>query len=164
MLFRSRHRRIGRTARHAVAADRKVLRRLPDAGTHGDFHPFNVVFGDGLELTTLDASRGCRGDPADDVTAMAINYLFFAVDSPGAWSGGLRQLWYRFWQGYLEQTGDRELLSVAAPFLAWRALVVCNPRFYPNLSERGRAALLGLALRALAAPRFDVEAAEGLCS
>jgi hypothetical protein len=38
------------------------------ARTHGDFHPFNVVFGEGLHFTLLDASRGGCGDPADDVT------------------------------------------------------------------------------------------------
>src|SRR5690606_13915468 len=72
--------------------------------TRGDFHPFNVLLDeteDGERLALLDASRGCMGDPADDVTCMAINYVFFAVEHPRAWRGGLGQLWQRFWDVYL---------------------------------------------------------------
>ncbi len=125
------------------------------ARTHGDFHPFNVVFaGDTTELAVLDASRGGSGDPADDLTAMAINYLLFAVDARGAWAG-LGPLWHRFWDSYFDARPDRVLLSVAPPFFAWRALVVCNPTFYPQLSRAGRDTLLGLAEAALDTHHFD---------
>jgi len=30
--------------------------------------------------TLLDASRGCLGEPADDLTALAVNYVFFALE------------------------------------------------------------------------------------
>jgi hypothetical protein len=127
------------------------------ARTHGDFHPFNVVFeeGEGVRFTLLDASRGCKGDPADDVTAMAVNFVFFAIDRRGSWASGLGRLWERFWEVYLGESGDRGLLEAAAPWLAWRCLVVCCPRFYPGLSAGGRDAILALAERALDAPRFD---------
>jgi len=127
---------------------------------HGDFHPFNVLFGDGTELTLLDASRGCIGEPADDVTAMAVNYVFFALDHEGAWSGGLGALWHRFWNRYLEGSGDEQLLSVAAPWLAWRGLVVCSPAFYPSLAASARDRMLTLVERALDAERFDPALAE----
>jgi hypothetical protein len=123
------------------------------ARTHGDFHPFNVVF-DGDRFALLDASRGCAGDPADDVTAMAINYLLFALDAPDGWRG-LGPLWRRFWATYVKAHPDGELFLVAPPYFSWRALVVCNPRFYPHLGERSRDALLGLAERTLDAGRFD---------
>jgi hypothetical protein len=123
--------------------------------THGDFHPFNVVFDEGDHFTLLDASRGGCGDPADDVTAMAINYVLFALDARGAWQRGLGVLWRRFWDTYLAARSDDGLLACSPPFFAWRALVVCNPRFYPVLSQPSRDALLGLAERALAAHRFD---------
>lgn len=132
------------------------------ARIHGDFHPFNVVFGEGVKFALLDASRGCLGDPADDVTAMAINYVFFALEVPGAWTRGLGELWRRFWGRYLEQSGDDGLLAAAPPFLAWRALVVCSPRFYPGLSGQRRAALLGWADQALAGEAFDPASAEAL--
>lgn len=130
------------------------------ARTHGDFHPFNLVFGPDGGLALLDASRGCAGDPADDVTALAVNYVFFSLDTPGAWSRGLGALWHRLWSRYLELTGDRALLEVAAPWLAWRALVIANPRWYPNLSQRGRDALLGWIERVLDAPRLDPGSAD----
>lgn len=112
--------------------------------THGDFHPFNVVFGDGADFKLLDASRGTRGDAADDLTAMAINYLLFALDAPEAWRRGLGPLWHELWRAYAGARSDASLLACAPPFFAWRALVVCNPRFYPELSAAGRASLLGL--------------------
>jgi hypothetical protein len=125
------------------------------ARTHGDFHPFNVVFDGEATLTCLDASRGACGDPADDVTAMAVNYLLFAIDRPTAWRRGLGPLWHRFWHGYRQARPDASLTAVAPPFFAWRTLVVCNPRFYPGLSAAGRGALLGLAESALSAGHFD---------
>ena len=51
---------------------------------------------------------------------------------------------------------------MAAPWLAWRALVIASPRFYPDLPAAAREALLGLAERALGAERFDPGTAEEL--
>lgn len=129
--------------------------------THGDFHPFNIVFESGTRFTALDASRGTCGDPADDVIALVTNFLLFAIDIPGAW-GGLGPLWHRFWSSYLAARDDRELSSVAPPFFAWRALVVCNPRFYPSLSSAGRQTLLALAETALENHRFEPALADEL--
>jgi len=127
------------------------------ARTHGDFHPYNIVFPRevGTEFTVLDASRGCCGDPADDVTALAVNYVFFAAPRPAAWKAGLGPLWELFFGRYLAESGDRELLQVLAPWLAWRCLVVSSPRFYPALSPEARDRMLRLAERALEAEAFD---------
>jgi prepilin-type processing-associated H-X9-DG protein len=133
------------------------------ARIHGDFHPFNVLFADGsTEVSVLDASRGCAGDPADDVTCMALNYVFFALPHPTSWRAGLGSLWRRFWRIYLGKRPDGELLEVAPPFLAWRALVMCCPRFYPDLDGESRGRLLSFAERALAAERLDPDWAEEL--
>jgi Ser/Thr protein kinase RdoA (MazF antagonist) len=133
------------------------LRRRTDRlrRTHGDFHPFNVVFGEGTELAVLDASRGCEGDPADDVACMALNYLFFAVGRPGARGAGPVALWTRFWETYLEASGGDAVLDAVAPFLAWRSLVVASPVWYPHVGADERDRVLRLAERALAAERFD---------
>ena len=131
------------------------------ARTHGDFHPFNIVF-DGTTPTMLDASRGGCGDPADDLTAMAVNFLLFAIDDPQAWPHGLGVLWRRWWADYFSLRDDPALLEVAPPFFAWRVVVVCNPRFYPNLSAAGRDKLLGFAEDVLAADALDPMWAEEL--
>lgn len=136
-------------------ADR--LRRI-----HGDFHPFNILFAPDGQLRLLDASRGCAGDPANDLTALAINYVFFALDHPGAWRGGLGAMWHRLWERYVARTGDRAVLEVAAPWLAWRALVVASPRWYPGLSADGRDRLLTWIERVLDAPRFEPGSADGV--
>jgi Phosphotransferase enzyme family len=130
--------------------------------THGDFHPFNIVFSEGARFTVLDASRGGRGDPADDLTALSINYLFFALQAPGTWERGFGRLWRRFWNTYLAGSRDNEILHTAAPFLAWRALVLCCPRFYPDLGAEARRALLDLAERVLDAACFVPGVAEEL--
>lgn len=111
--------------------------------THGDFHPFNIVFA-GDAVCLLDASRGSEGDPADDVACLTINYLFF--NRPA--------LWDAFWRVYL--AGDTcDVLAAVAPFYAWRALVLASPIWYPHLSADDRDRILGFAERALAAERFD---------
>jgi hypothetical protein len=130
--------------------------------THGDFHPYNLVFSDDGSLSLLDASRGSEGDPADDVTCLAINLPFFALGAPGAWEGALRGLWQRFWAEYLDGSGDGGLLEVAPPFLAWRALVLANPRWYPAVDARDRDRLLAFAERALDAGRLELGDVEAL--
>ena len=130
------------------------------ARVHGDFHPFNLLFDDGDELALLDASRGAMGEPADDVTALAINFVFFALDSPGAWQRGLGTLWHRLWSRYVHATSDHELVGVAPPWLAWRALVIANPRWYPALTAPSRDRLLSWIERTLDTRRLDPAAAD----
>ncbi len=124
--------------------------------THGDFHPFNVLFDDRSELSLLDASRGALGDPADDVACMAINYAFFALGHPGAWRSALEPLWREFWARYIEETRDDALCDVVAPFLAWRGLVLANPVWYPELHAGDRNRILGFVERTLGAERFSL--------
>jgi hypothetical protein len=122
--------------------------------THGDFHPFNVIFDDASSLALLDASRGGAGDPADDVTCMSINYAFFSLGHAGAWRGAFAELWHEFWSRYVTETGDEALLEVAAPLFAWRGLVLASPTWYPELSASDRDRILSFVERVLAAPRF----------
>jgi hypothetical protein len=129
--------------------------------THGDFHPFNLVF-EGTELACLDASRGTCGDPADDLTALAVNFVLFAIDRRAPWVSGLGVLWHRFWDTYARLRPDPRLLLAAPPFFAWRVLVVCNPVFYPKLSAAARDELLDLAARILDAGELDPRVADRL--
>jgi len=99
------------------------------------------VFAPDDTITVLDASRGTQGDPADDWIAMGINYVFF----------GVRSLWERYWAA----CRDDELFDVAPPFLAWRALVLANPRFYPSMPAATRDDLLSWIERVLDRGRFD---------
>jgi hypothetical protein len=127
--------------------------------THGDFHPFNVLFDDASRLSLLDTSRGAVGDPADDVTCMAVNYAFFALGHAGAWREAFASLWDGFWRGYVEQTHDDSLVEVVAPLLAWRGLVLANPAWYPALAAADRERILSFVEHVLGAPRFAPEMA-----
>jgi hypothetical protein len=113
--------------------------------THGDFHPFNIVFGSHDDQPILlDASRGSEGDPADDVACLAVNYIFFRA----------RPLWDAFWRTYLA-ADPVDVCAAVAPFFAWRVLVLASPRWYPHLAASDRERILSFAERVLAAERFD---------
>lgn len=121
--------------------------------THGDFHPFNLLF-DGDRLHVLDASRGCSGDAADDLAALTINFLFFGVSHRQLWLGGLGALWMRFWDRYLRD-GDAGVVETLAPFFAWRGLVVTSPAWYPKLAGADRDRILTFVETVLDTSRFD---------
>ena len=122
---------------------------------HGDFHPFNLLFEDGLEFHVLDRSRGEWGEPADDVGCLTINYLFFSLQRSGCLEGSFRELHDLFWEHYLDLRPDYELAGVVQPWLAWRALVLASPVWYPTIAEEVRRKLLTFAHRVLSTRRYD---------
>jgi len=124
---------------------------------HGDFHPWNVMFREGTDFTVLDRSRGEWGEPADDVTAMTINYIFYSLQKYGELAGVFERLFRIFWENYLRKTGDREILEVVQPFYAWRGLVVASPIWYPSLKRDVRVKLLNFVKNVLHFERFDLE-------
>jgi hypothetical protein len=130
---------------------------------HGDFHPWNILFREGPDFSVLDRSRGEWGEAADDVTCLTLNYLFFSLQRSGRLEGDFESLWLRFWDRYLERSGDRELLEVAAPFFAFRGLVMANPLWYPALDDRIRRTVLEFVLNVLSEPRFDPRRANQYC-
>ncbi|HUK05594.1 MAG TPA: phosphotransferase [Burkholderiales bacterium] len=130
---------------------------------HGDFHPWNILFRERADFTVLDRSRGEWGDGADDVCCLSLNYLFFSLQRAGRLEGDLERLFLGFWRRYLERSRDAEMPEVAAPFLAFRALVMANPLWYPALEARVRRRLLDFALNVLAAPRFEPARANAYC-
>jgi hypothetical protein len=130
---------------------------------HGDFHPWNILFRSGVDFSLLDRSRGEYGDPADDVTSMTLNYLFFSLQRSERLEGGFETLFLRFWNRYLEKTSDHEMLKVAAPFLAFRGLVMASPVWYPALSDTVRRKLLAFIVAVLETESFVPEKANQYC-
>lgn len=130
---------------------------------HGDFHPWNILFRAGTDFSLLDRSRGEYGDPADDVTSLTLNYMFFSLQRTGRLGDGFEELFQRFWSRYLEKSGDYEILRVAAPFLAFRGLVMASPIWYPSLSDSVRQKLLTFIISVLESETFDPERANDYC-
>jgi len=124
---------------------------------HGDFHPWNVLFREGTDFTVLDRSRGEWGEPADDVTSMTINYIFYSLQAYGRLEGPFEKLFKTFWNTYIDQTGDEEMLEVVQPFYAWRGLVVASPVWYPNLPRDVRVKLFNFIKNVLRTERFDLD-------
>lgn len=126
---------------------------------HGEFHPSNILFegeGFGRKLTLLDRSRGEWGEAADDVAALAINYLFFSLRAGHDAHGPLRRLFEKFFASYLAETEDADLLHVIAPFFVWRLLVVGSPVWYPMLAPNVRARLFDVVGRVMHRDALDL--------
>ncbi len=130
---------------------------------HGDFHPWNIMFQDGVNFRVLDRSRGEWGEAADDVSCLTINYLFFSLQRRGRLEGNFQALFERFWQRYLDRTGDQEMLSVVAPFFAFRGLVIASPIWYPNLSEDIRGRIFSFIRNVLDDDEFDPSRVNDYC-
>jgi aminoglycoside phosphotransferase (APT) family kinase protein len=131
---------------------------------HGDYHPWNILFREGADFSVLDRSRGEWGEPADDLTCLTLNYLFFSLQRSARLEGGFERLWQGFWQRYLERSGDAGVLEVAAPFFAFRGLVMASPVWYPALAESVRAQVLRFVQNVLDEERFDPARANAYCS
>ncbi len=122
---------------------------------HGDFHPWNVLFRKGTDFSVLDRSRGEWGEPADDVTSMSINYLFHSLRKWGELRGPFEMLFRQFWDRYMQKSGDKAVVATAAPFFAFRGLVIANPVWYPNLSLSIRRKIFNFVQNVLAEDRFN---------
>jgi hypothetical protein len=124
---------------------------------HGAFHPWNVLFREGTDFTVLGRSRGEWGEPADDVAAMTINYLFYSLQKYGELTGVFERLFKLFWENYLDKTGDSEILEVVQPFYAWRGLIAASPIWYPKLDKEVRAKLLSFVKNVLGSEKLDLK-------
>jgi hypothetical protein len=114
------------------------------------------AFLQGTDFTVLDRSRGEWGEPADDLAALTINYLFYSLMKHGQIADEFESLFRLFWDNYLEKTNDFEVLSVIPPFYAWRGLVIASPVWYPNISVRIRTKLFKFVENVLGVDKFDV--------
>jgi hypothetical protein len=129
------------------------------AQVHGDFHPWNVLFSLNPRTPTsfrlLDRSRGMWGEPADDVCAMSINYIFYSLRKYGELKGEFRALYENFMNLYLEKTRDEEILETLPLFYTFRALVIASPLWYPSLSVETRRRIFDFAHNILDSGKFD---------
>jgi hypothetical protein len=138
-----------------VAKLKPEYRRLSQV--HGDFHPGNIWFRDDSDFILLDRSRGAWGDPADDVTALAINYIFFSIKHHGDVRGPYIEGLNLFFEEYIKLTGDTKLNDVVAPFFAFRGAVVANPVFYPELTSEQRRLIFNFVHNVLDSERFELK-------
>ena len=90
------------------------------------------------------------------MTALAINYIFFSVKTHGDVRGAYLEGLKRFFNDYIIDADDSEITGVVAPFFAFRAAVVANPVFYPELGAEARKRIFRFAENVLSADRFEV--------
>jgi len=132
------------------------------ARVHGDFHPWNILFREGTDFTVLDRSRGEWGEPADDLAAMTINYLFYSLQAYGELRDPFKRLFELFWENYLSKTEDEEILTVIQPFYAWRGLVIASPIWYPKLTKETRTKIFNFIINVLSIEMFEIETLRSL--
>ncbi len=125
------------------------------AQVHGDLHPGNIVFAEGLGFRVLGRCRGEWGEPADDVAALAVHFLRQGLRRHSGLRGPMRELFTLLFERYLERSADREVLQALPPYLAWRALLLAHPAWFPAEPDDVRAALLRFAQNLLASESFD---------
>ena len=123
--------------------------------THGDFHPWNIMFREGADFTVLDRSRGEWGEAADDVSSITMNYLFYSLQKYGQLKGPFKEMFDLFFNNYIEKTGDMELLRVIQPFYVFRSVVVASPIWYPNLDPIVRTKIFNFINNILDSEEFD---------
>ncbi len=123
--------------------------------THGDFHPWNIMFRDGTDFTVLDRSRGEWGEAADDVSSITMNYLFYSLQKYGELKGPFREMFELFFNNYLEKTGDEEMLNIIQLFYVFRSVVVASPIWYPNLDPEVRKKIFNFINNILDTEEFD---------
>lgn len=102
------------------------------------------------------------GDPAVDLSAVAVGLLELGAREPLAWPDGYKPLFDVFWSTYLSHSGDHELLDVAPPFLAWRALQAASPLSPSPLPPAAQRKLFAFAEEVLAQRSFDPDVMSGL--
>jgi len=124
---------------------------------HGDFYPWNILMREDTDFSVLDRSRGEWGEPADDTSAMSINYIFYSLQTYGKLAGPFATLFDVFWNTYLDKTGDEEMLKVIQPFYAWRGLVIASPVWYPNLGLDVRMKLFNFVRNVLETEELDLK-------
>jgi hypothetical protein len=124
---------------------------------HGDFHPWNILFREGIDFSVIDRSRGEWGEAADDVTSITINYLFYAIQYDNKIRENFITLFKLFWDTYLEETNDYDMLSLVAPFYAWRNLVIASPIWYPDLEDHVRRKIFDFILNVLSQDKFNLD-------
>lgn len=123
---------------------------------HGDFHPGNILFQNKKKFILLDASRQIYGEPSDDLTSMAINYIWFMIMANKKFSLNFTALLETFWNNYIKKTGDFEINKIAPLFFAFRGIVVAHPLFYKNQSDGTRKKIINFVNMVLDDEWFDI--------
>lgn len=129
---------------------------------HGDFHPGNIWFTGAEDFVILDRARGEFGEAADDITALTINFIFYALIYKGEFSGALKESMDIFIKEYFRLANDKEMEKIIAPYWVFRAAVLCNPCFYSDAffgsagkANKVRKKIIKFALRILNAKKFS---------
>ncbi|MBW2984175.1 hypothetical protein KY361_03615 [Candidatus Woesearchaeota archaeon] len=122
---------------------------------HGDFHPANIIFRNSNKLKVLDASRELWGEPADDITSLGINYIWYALMHKGNFSGPFKELFEIFWDTYISKTKDYGVNKIAPLFFAFRGVVVAHPTFYKGQSDNTRSKIFNFINAVLDEEEFD---------
>ncbi|MBI5203930.1 MAG: hypothetical protein HZA11_03325 [Nitrospirae bacterium] len=141
---------VNRSIGQSVNRKNKKVSSLIHPFTHSPIHQ-------DVDFILLDRSRGPWGEPADDVTALTINYIFFSIKTYGKITGIYLEALKLFFDEYVRLSGDAEIYKMLAPFFAFRGAVVANPVFYPEVTPGQRELIFRFVNNVLDSERFAPE-------
>ncbi len=119
-----------------------------------------------VELLSLRPLKGALREEEDPkgfgYGAPLVNYLFFGLLKGEDRAEPFHRLFVKFFNVYLDETGDRELFEVLPPFYLFRAVVIAHPLWYPEIPDRVRISLLRFAT-AMGEPKpFDLSGPDAI--
>lgn len=122
---------------------------------HSDLHPDNIRVHADLSISILDSARTIWGEPADDLTCMLANFLFFGMKFPK--SRAEYQKAYDFMlQRYLAKNGSSELEQAARIYMPIRLLILAHPLFFSDDSPKLKKQVIKLAKEIISNRKFTL--------
>ena len=94
---------------------------------------------------------------------MSVNYLVFSLCRSGKLQGPLELVFRSFWDSYCEASGDQAVTDTAAPFFAFRGLVLASPVWYPKLPTEVRRTIFRFVENVLNSSRFEPARVNDYC-
>ncbi|MBD3335939.1 MAG: hypothetical protein GF355_10525 [Candidatus Eisenbacteria bacterium] len=136
--------------RHRLEAHAQRLCRI-----YGDLQTTQIMCGPAGGMRIVRRDPTVWGEAAEDVAAVTSSYILFALHKPPDVHRTFGELHGRFWEAYLSASGDADLVTIAQPWLARRALILANPQLYPEVDEAVRSGLLRYAGRVMGSEIYD---------
>lgn len=129
---------------------------------HGDLHPLNILFGEDVDFSLIDASGTGWGDAAFDFGIMLMNYYALYNERGGLSSPSGRRLTQHFLNAYVADCEDVEGLYRVLPLsMARGALIMATTDFFPHRPMDERERLIELASKILRAGVFTPSLLDG---
>ncbi|MFS8131021.1 MAG: phosphotransferase [Candidatus Dojkabacteria bacterium] len=123
---------------------------------HSDLHPDNIRVQEDLTIRPLDSARAMWGEPADDLTSMLANFIYFGLKNDGSLKGSYLEAYNLMLNKYIELTQDKDISKHAQLYLPVRLLILAHPDFFSSDTLELKNMLINFAKKILNDSHFDL--------